>query len=72
MSRRFWTRNRPGDTVLERSEDGQMMHASRLEHMHREVEHERVSEEINMPGLGFEDGLLEQLQQQGRHAFEID
>ena len=41
------------------------MHASRLEQMHREeLEHER-SEEMNMPGLGFEGGLLEQLQQQG-------
>ncbi|CAF1401173.1 unnamed protein product [Rotaria sordida] len=62
---RFWTRNRPGDTVLERSEEGILMHASRLEQMHREeLEHERASEEINMPGLGFEGGLLEQLQQQ--------
>jgi len=33
--------------------------------MHREeLEHERVSQEMNMPGLGFEGGLLEQLQQQ--------
>ncbi|CAF4370795.1 unnamed protein product, partial [Rotaria sordida] len=62
---RFWTRNRPGDTVLERSEEGILMHASRLEQIHREeLEHERASEEINMPGLGFEGGLLEQLQQQ--------
>ena len=46
------------------------MHASRLEHMHREeLEHERVSEETNMPGLGFEGGLLEQLQQQGTFSF---
>jgi polyadenylation factor subunit 2 len=65
LFRRFWTRNRPGDTVLERSEDGILLHASRLEQMHREeLEHERVSEEMNMPGLGFEGGLLEQLQQQ--------
>ena len=64
--RRFWTRNRPGDTVLERTDEGILMHASRLEQMHREdLEHERASEEINMPGLGFEGGLLEQLQQQG-------
>lgn len=70
VSRRFWTRNRPGDTVLERSEDGTLMHASRLEHMHREeLEHERASEETNMPGLGFEGGLLEQLQQQGKFLF---
>ncbi len=63
--RRFWTRNRPGDTVLERSEEGLLMQAARLEQLHREeLEHER-SEEINMPGLGFEGGLLEQLQQQG-------
>ncbi len=40
------------------------MHASRLEQIHREeLEHER-SEEMNMPGFGFEGGLLEQLQQQ--------
>ncbi|CAF3964872.1 unnamed protein product, partial [Rotaria magnacalcarata] len=62
---RFWTRNRPGDTVLERSEEGILMHASRLDQMHREeLEHERASEEFNMPGLGFEGDLLEQLQQQ--------
>jgi len=49
---------------LERSDEGMLMYASRLEQMHREeLEHER-SEEINMPGLGFEGGLLEQLQQQ--------
>ncbi|CAF1231236.1 unnamed protein product [Adineta steineri] len=61
---RFWTRNRPGDTVLERSEEGLLLHATRLEQLHREeLEHER-SEEMNMPGLGFEGGLLEQLQQQ--------
>lgn len=42
------------------------MHASRLEQMHREeLEHERVPEEFNMPGLGFEGDLLEKLQQQG-------
>ena len=65
LFRRFWTRNRPGDTVLERSEEGLLMHAARLEQLHREeLEHER-SEEMNMPGLGFEGGLLEQLQQQG-------
>jgi len=64
LSRRFWTRNRPGDTVLERSEEGILLHASRLEQIHREeLEHER-SEEMNMPGFGFEGGLLEQLQQQ--------
>ncbi|CAF2505828.1 unnamed protein product [Rotaria sp. Silwood2] len=61
---RFWTRNRSGDTVLERSEEGQLLHAARLEQLHREeLEHER-SMEMNMPGLGFEGGLLEQLQQQ--------
>ena len=42
------------------------MHAARMENAHREeLEHERASDEINMPGLGFEGGLLEQLQQQG-------
>ncbi|CAM4961270.1 unnamed protein product [Rotaria socialis] len=61
---RFWTRNRSGDTVLERSEEGLLMQAARLEQLHREeLEHER-SIEMNMPGLGFEGGLLEQLQQQ--------
>ncbi|CAF4693904.1 unnamed protein product, partial [Rotaria sp. Silwood1] len=61
---RFWTRNRSGDTVLERSEEGLLLHAARLEQLHREeLEHER-SMEMNMPGLGFEGGLLEQLQQQ--------
>jgi hypothetical protein len=69
--RRFWTRNRPGDTVLERSEEGMLLHASRLEQIHREeMEHERASEEFNMPGLGFEGGLLEQLQQQGKIDLE--
>ena len=64
--RRFWTRNRPGDTVLERSEEGLLMQAARRDQLDREeLEHER-SEEMNMPGLGFEGGLLEQLQQQGR------
>ena len=64
--RRFWTRNRPGDTVLERSEEGLLMHAARLEQLHREeLEHDRT-EEMNMPGLGFEGGLLEQLQQHGK------
>lgn len=47
------------------------MHAQRLEQMHREeIEHERA-EEMNMPGLGFEGGLLEQLQQQGKLKKEI-
>jgi hypothetical protein len=42
------------------------MQAARQEQLHREeLEHER-SEEMNMPGLGFEGGLLEQLQQQGK------
>lgn len=68
--RRFWTRNRPGDTVLERSEEGMAMAASRNDQMHREeFEHER-SEEMNMPGLGFEGGLLEQLQQQQQQQEE--
>ncbi len=70
MFRRFWTRNRPGDTVLERSEEGLLMQAARMEQLHREeLEHER-SEEMNMPGLGFEGGLLEQLQQQGKLMIE--
>ncbi len=69
--RRFWTRNRPGDTILERSEDGILSHASRIEQIHREeLEHERASEEMNMPGLDFEGGLLEELQQQGKFADE--
>ncbi len=46
------------------------MQAARLEQLHREeLEHER-SEEMNMPGLGFEGGLLEQLQQQGKSMIE--
>ncbi len=70
MFRRFWTRNRPGDTVLERSEEGLLMQEARREQLHREeLEHER-SEEMNMPGLGFEGGLLEKLQQQGRLMIE--
>jgi hypothetical protein len=70
MFRRFWTRNRPGDTVLERSEEGLLMQAARMEQLHREeLEHER-SEEMNMPGLGFEGGLLEQLQQQSKLMIE--
>jgi len=44
------------------------MHASRLEQMHRE-ELEHASEEINMPGFGFEGGLLEQLQQQQDYIY---
>jgi hypothetical protein len=34
------------------------------------LEHERASEEMNMPGLDFEGGLLEELQQQGKFADE--
>jgi hypothetical protein len=46
------------------------MQAARLEQLHREeLEHER-SEEMNMPGFGFEGGLLEQLQQQGKFILE--
>ncbi len=46
------------------------MHASRLEQMHREeLEHERASEGFRMPGLGFEGGSLEQLQQQGKMVY---
>jgi hypothetical protein len=47
------------------------MHAARLEQIHREeLEHERA-EEMSMPGLGFEGGLLEQLQQQGEFDWKI-
>lgn len=63
MCRRFWTRNRPGDTVLDRNEEGNTSHRD-------ENEIERPAEEIMMPGLGFEGGLLEQLQQQGEIDFE--
>ena len=42
-----------------------LLHTSRIEQM----EQERTSEEFNMPGLGFEGGLLEQLQQ-GKSNFE--
>lgn len=70
--RRFWTRNRSGDTVLERSEEGLLMHATRMEQLQREeLEHER-SIEMNMPGLGFEGGLLEQLQQQHQSKFILN
>ena len=52
--------------MLERSEEGILMHASRADALHREeTEHERPSEEFSMPGLGLEGGLLEQLQQRG-------
>lgn len=65
-SRRFWTRNRPGDTVLERGEDGALNHPTRADHSHRDdLDHDRLNEEHNMPGLGLDGGLLEQLQQQG-------
>lgn len=64
--RRFWTRNRPGDTVLERGEDGTLTHPIRTDLSHREdFDHDRPNEEHNMPGLGLDGGLLEQLQQQG-------
>ena len=43
------------------------MRATRVEQLNREeLEHERTSEEFHMLGLGFEGGLLEQLQQQGK------
>ena len=68
LFRRFWTRNRPGDidNGAEKNEESLPTHGVRHESYHRdESALDHRSEEFNMPGFGFEGGLLEQLQQQG-------
>ncbi|CAF1061326.1 unnamed protein product, partial [Didymodactylos carnosus] len=66
---RFWTRNRPGDTVLDKSEDGIISAVKAENTLHDDNER---SEEVSMPGLGLDGGLLEQLQEQDEESRRRD